>query len=537
MGMTPAAPQPNGSTLLPGSFAGEYQISHKLGEGGMGVVYAGMHPEIGKRVAIKVLAPHAAAQPDLIRRFKEEARSVNKIRHPHIIDIFAFNQLPDGRHYFVMEYLEGENLSARLARAPIALGEARRLLGQICSALEAAHEAGVVHRDLKPDNIWVTTEGTPEPRIKLLDFGIAKLNDVAHGKTTQAGTQLGTPHYMPPEQGMGREIDRRADIYALGVMLYEMFAGVLPFDGVTVHEIVLKHVTEVPLPPSRHRPIVPRGMEAIILACLEKAPELRPASAKQLWARIEGAFADVREADVSADLSPPPRAPVAESNRTQILLGSGLPGLTTPFQTTPLPPATTLRRSTGQLATPPVGGVAALPARRRRRWPTALAIAGAAAGAAVVYVRAGQPAAPASTANTAAPAVSAPAVTAPAVTAPPPVAAVPPAVASPATVTVRIDSLPRGARVIDESDGAVIGRTPFTASRARADGTLGLRLELDGFKPRAVSVPLGGSFDRTIELDKRPRATTQHHPSPPPAATPPAQPLPGQKKAPEIEWN
>src|SRR5262245_48047849 len=120
------------SPLEPGSMVGEYRVTHKLGEGGVGVVYAGLHPESGNRVAIKVLSPQAAAHPDLIRRFKEEARAVNKIRHPNIIDIFAFNQLPDGRHYFVMEYLDGEGLAARLGRGPMELAEMRRLLAQIC---------------------------------------------------------------------------------------------------------------------------------------------------------------------------------------------------------------------------------------------------------------------------------------------------------------------------------------------------------------------------------------------------------------------
>ena len=219
-------PEGADAALRPGAFVGEYQIGHLLGEGGMGVVYAATHPEIGKRVAIKVLAPHAAQHPDLIRRFKEEARAVNKIRHPNIIDIFAFNQLPDGRHYFVMEYLEGENLTARLERGGMEFAELRRLLGQICSALEAAHEEGVIHRDLKPDNIWVAKQHRSESRIKLLDFGIAKLSDhLPSVKTTQAGVSLGTPHYMAPEQGLGRPIDHRADIYALGVVLYQIFAG------------------------------------------------------------------------------------------------------------------------------------------------------------------------------------------------------------------------------------------------------------------------------------------------------------------------
>jgi serine/threonine-protein kinase len=270
---------------------GEYRVTHKLGEGGMGVVYGGIHPEIGKRVAIKVLGPQALAHADLIRRFKEEARSVNKIRHPNIIDIFAFNQLPDGRHYFVMEFLDGESLTDRLGRGPMEFAEMRRLLAQICSALQAAHEAGVIHRDLKPDNIWVATQALSEARIKLLDFGIAKLNDVANASSTQSGVPMGTPLYMPPEQGMGKAVDHRVDIYSLGVLLYQVFAGTLPFQGNSGYEIVLKHVTEAPLAPSRHRPIWPVQMEGIILACLEKDPSLRPATAKELGTRIDAAFA------------------------------------------------------------------------------------------------------------------------------------------------------------------------------------------------------------------------------------------------------
>ena len=244
--------------------------------------------------------------PDLIRRFKEEARAVNKIRHPNIIDIFAFNQLPDGRHYFVMEYLDGESLTARLERGPMEFAEMRRLLGQICSALQAAHEAGVIHRDLKPDNIWVATQRlsasqhVAESRIKLLDFGIAKLNDTTVAKATQAGVAMGTPHYMPPEQGMGRPIDHRTDIYALGVILYQIFAGRLPFDGGTAQEIIFKHVTEPPPSPSQHRAIAPKAMEGIILDRLQKDPERRPPSVQDLALRIEAAFTSGTSRSMSA---------------------------------------------------------------------------------------------------------------------------------------------------------------------------------------------------------------------------------------------
>ena len=353
-------PEGADAALRPGAFVGEYEIGHLLGEGGMGVVYAATHPEIGKRVAIKVLAPHAAQHPDLIRRFKEEARAVNKIRHPNIIDIFAFNQLPDGRHYFVMEYLEGENLTARLERGGMEFAELRRLLGQICSALEAAHEEGVIHRDLKPDNIWVAKQHRSESRIKLLDFGIAKLSDhLPSVKTTQAGVSLGTPHYMAPEQGLGRPIDHRADIYALGVVLYQIFAGALPFNGATTHEIVLKHVTEVPPPPSSYRPIAPAAMERIILDCLEKAPERRPRSVRELSERIEAAFAGeshslarpggtamIPRLPTVAAAAPAPRPPAP--GRTELLPEGGGFSRSDATQTAP---ATTLRGATGERAT------------------------------------------------------------------------------------------------------------------------------------------------------------------------------------------
>jgi serine/threonine-protein kinase len=364
------------SFLAPGTRVGEYEITGKLGEGGMGVVYAGMHPEIGKRVAIKVLAPHAAQYPDLIRRFKEEARAVNKIRHPNIIDIFAFNQLPDGRHYFVMEYLDGESLTARLERGSMEFVEMRRLLGQICSALQAAHQAGIVHRDLKPDNIWVATENLTESRIKLLDFGIAKLNDLTNASTTQAGVPMGTPHYMPPEQGMGRAIDARADIYALGVVLYQLFAGALPFDGVTAHEVVLKHVTEPPPPPSRHRPISPPEMEGIILACLEKEPARRPPSVKELWASIDAAFA---------------KAAAAPARPSMVKAVPKLPGARTAAPATFSPPApqppTTLRGTVGEVRAVSDDDFRA--PRRRTGRTIGLVVVGVAALAAVAFFATG----------------------------------------------------------------------------------------------------------------------------------------------------
>ena len=267
--------------LTPGTKVGEYVVDRKLAEGGMGSVYSGHHPVIGKRVAVKVLSAQCAHIPDLVRRFVEEARAVNKIGHPNIIDIFSFGTLADARPFFVMEFLEGANLAQRLEAGDLTASETRRLLRQICGALEAAHRAGIVHRDLKPENIWVAAPTHEDSFAKVLDFGIAKLLDNPAGKSTQTGAAMGTPRYMAPEQCMGRPVDHRADIYSLGVILYEIFAGIVPFRGESFGELIYQHMSEPPEPPSRHRAMDPE-LERIILSCLEKDPAKRPESAKEL---------------------------------------------------------------------------------------------------------------------------------------------------------------------------------------------------------------------------------------------------------------
>jgi serine/threonine-protein kinase len=257
-----------------GAMVGEYRVDKEIGRGGMGAVYAAAHPVIGKRVAIKVLAPALSADPSVVKRFIDEARAANKIGHPNIIDIFSFGQLPDGRHYFVMEYLEGETLGGRLERGSLGGAEARRFLVQICEALAAAHAEKIVHRDLN----------------KVLDFGIAKLIEQGESNsTTQTGTVMGTPYYMSPEQCTGRGVDHRTDIYALGVMLYRIFAGRLPFEGESFAEVVAQQLTTPPAPPSRHANVAP-GLEALILACLEKDPGRRPQTAAELARRLAEAL-------------------------------------------------------------------------------------------------------------------------------------------------------------------------------------------------------------------------------------------------------
>jgi serine/threonine-protein kinase len=287
----PGAGAPDGEArdpgaLPPGFAVGEYRIDRLLGRGGMGSVYAAHQPEIGARVAVKVLAAELSRDARLVQRFVDEARAVNKIRHPNIIDIFAFGRLPDGRHHFVMELLDGETLAARLERGPLPPSDARRLLLQICEALEAAHQEGVVHRDLKPENLWIATPRHGQPYAKLLDFGIAKLaEDRDASLATETGVAMGTAHFMAPEQCRGEPVDARTDIYALGVILYRMWAGRLPFEGGSFLAVVTQQITATPVPPSVHAPL-PARLEALILRCLQKDPAARPQSARVLGAEL-----------------------------------------------------------------------------------------------------------------------------------------------------------------------------------------------------------------------------------------------------------
>jgi serine/threonine protein kinase len=284
LGKTAPGPAPalvTGGDLAAGYVVGEYRVEQVIGRGGMGVVYAAVQPLIEKRVAIKVLNLELSSNPGLVKRFVDEARAVNRIRHPNIIDIFSFGQLADSRQYFVMEYLEGHTLADRLEAGDLAVEDLPPLLGQICDALEAAHAESIVHRDLKPENVWIVTPKRGRPFVKLLDFGIAKLLATGDQATTQAGTLMGTPQYMSPEQCHGRGIDHRTDIYAMGVILYQIYTGQLPFVGETFAELLTKQLTEVPARPATHASL-PAALDQLIMRCLAKEPAGRPQSAREL---------------------------------------------------------------------------------------------------------------------------------------------------------------------------------------------------------------------------------------------------------------
>lgn len=271
--------------LKTGSQVGEYQVTGKIGEGGMGIVYAGIHPVIGKKVAIKLLNLALSQDPMMVQRFVQEARAVNQIQHHNIVDIFAFGQLPNGRHYFVMEYLQGRSLKHRLqADPPVSYAEAFQILISVCDALAAAHNTGIIHRDLKPDNIYLVDGRPAEHLVKLLDFGIAKLlrRGDGEGSQTRTGAPIGTPFYMSPEQCRSKTIDARSDVYAMGVIVFEMFTGRLPFAGPDYIDTVNGHLMGTPPLPTDYVAGLPIDLESLILRCLEKDPDHRPANAGEI---------------------------------------------------------------------------------------------------------------------------------------------------------------------------------------------------------------------------------------------------------------
>jgi serine/threonine-protein kinase len=282
---------------------GDYRIEEAVGAGGMGVVYRAVQPSTGKTVAVKVLTSAQARDANAVRRFVLEIRAVNEIRHPNLVEIYSFGQLNDGRYYYVMEYLDGCSLGALMrSRGRLSPEEVLPVFLDVLAALEAAHAKGILHRDLKPDNVFLlrahddeagamSKDGKPA-RAKLLDFGLAKLMETSKtgpAPLTAAGMAVGTPQYMAPEQCRAKKLDGRADLYALGVMLYEALTGKLPCDGRSTLEIWEAHVRRIPQRPIELCPgIISPELDSIIMTLLAKSPEERFSSAAAVTAALAG---------------------------------------------------------------------------------------------------------------------------------------------------------------------------------------------------------------------------------------------------------
>jgi serine/threonine-protein kinase len=284
---TATTPPAEPSTLVGQTIGGRYRIDRLLGEGGMGAVYEAEHTLMHKRVAVKVLHAEMSQMSEVVARFEREAMAAAHIEHPNVATATDFGKLDDGSFFLVLEFVEGQSLREAIKKGPFPVSRAVRVARQIASALSRAHGLGIVHRDLKPENVMLVARDGDEDFVKVLDFGIAKVpvGDIAPKSTagekalTQVGMIYGTPEYMPPEQALGEAVDRRADLYSLGVMLFEMVAGKRPFDDESKVKLLGMHIT-APVPPLPAELQVPAELAALIDKLLSKDPKDRPQEAR-----------------------------------------------------------------------------------------------------------------------------------------------------------------------------------------------------------------------------------------------------------------
>jgi serine/threonine-protein kinase len=305
-------PEDPGDERIGTVLLGQFELLEICGQGQMGTVYRAWQTGMERQVAIKVLRPELASDAKLVARFDREARAVAKLTHPNIVTFYLVGAMPDGAPFLAMEYVEGAPLSELLEKEPILeTGRVLAIARQITSALADAHAEGIVHRDLKPANILIAPRRRMPDFVKLLDFGIAKVlrgeEDLAgalESRLSRTGTIFGTPHYIAPEQAAGADVDHRADLYSLGVILYRAVTGKLPFDGSGM-SVLLAHMSQPLEPPHLARPDLDPGLETLILRALEKDPKRRFQSAEEMTDALDALGA--RE-DTSAPSLPPERS-------------------------------------------------------------------------------------------------------------------------------------------------------------------------------------------------------------------------------------
>ena len=501
--MSPAAGGPlvHKDPLIGHILDGRYNIEKVLGEGGMGIVYKATHATLGKTLAVKVLRPEVSKNEEIVARFRQEAQSASAIGNQHIIDISDFGSLPDGSTYFVMEFLTGKSLTEAL-KDRFDTKRTINVAKQLCNALGSAHEIGIVHRDLKPDNVQLIERGGSRDFVKVLDFGIAKVGG-AGSKLTQAGQVFGTPHYMSPEQCAGTNVDHRTDIYALGVILYEMACGFVPFDADNLMGILTKHLYEEPIRPSELPPPtnVPSALEAVIMKCLAKKVDQRYQSMADVAADLDA---------ISFGLTPMAVAEQVSRNTGTQNMGNAAD------------PTSGMTISVGQPVVP----------TNKSTLPIVIGIAAVVliGGGAAMMMGGNKPAADPNV-NVVTPAVAAPApaptpAPAPEPT-PEPIAAPPSTPVEAPAAKVTISSEPSGAEVY--LNGALLGNTPFTLEKPKGSDKLELELRESGYLEQTVTIAALTADSVTLSLKKR-SSGGGGHARPQPAPTP--APTPGPTKAP-----
>jgi len=508
------------------STIGPYRIIRKLSAGGMGTVYEAIHEAIERRVAIKILHPQLAASADTVRRFFNEAKAANRIDHPAIVQVQDCGQLPDGTSFIVMEYLRGETLGRRLRRPSTRrlLAQNLRLMAQVAEALAAAHAAGIIHRDMKPDNVMVVGEpnSSSGERAKILDFGIAKLRDAGvNGQTLTRDGLLGTPTYMSPEQCNGAgSIDPKTDVYSVGVMLYRIVAKRPPFMAEGTGAVIAMHLMQEPPPLKDLAPWVQPELAAFVHSLLIKDRELRPsmpqvaATLANLAKSLEGFVipgneeddkeseelvvhvggGDVDSSAIAATVSsvpsgtPPswqqPRAAASSASAQSSPSAHSMPSVSlnsgsVPSLEQPRPSLTTLGSSNGQQAAPV-----------RRGLPRVIAMGGAAGVGAVVALAwvvrsATHPVDPGNTVGAAGTPKNVPAQK---------------VAAEAGVVRWSITTIPAGAQLLRKQDGAILGQTPWRQEQASAVGNQEVRVVAAGFQEQTITLNLAESSERTLSL-------------------------------------
>ncbi|MCZ7686643.1 MAG: protein kinase [Sandaracinaceae bacterium] len=491
--MEPAAADPMIGRLLDQ----RYRITSRLGQGGMGIVYRARHEVLDAAVAIKLLRSDAAGDDEAIERLTREAQAASAIGDEHIVDVRDVGRLEDGSTFVVMELIEGVDLYNVVRRAPLPWTRARHVALQICEALQAAHDRGIVHRDLKLENVLLTMRRGDPDFVKIVDFGIAKVQGTA--KITIAGRVIGTPEYMSPEQCMGRTVDHRTDIYSLGVMLYEMVTGTLPFYDDDLAALVRMQIHEKPVPPSRVRgdAELPLAFEAVILRCIAKDPEARFGSMSAVGAALEAIEAGPERPAAAAEPASEPEAVLARPTT-----GSGEARAGRPVWLAPA--LVLLALGAGTLA------YAALQSDPR---PASMSDDPPGASSAPAPVDAPREPEP----------VAAPARD--------PSPAVVERAASSAHIT--IESVPPGASVLDDS-GALLGETPFRVRRPAAGQRLPLLVRSEGYAPHAVALSELSAPELRVVLERRATARALRSEAPP-RAPPEREAPPPERPRPETE--
>jgi serine/threonine-protein kinase len=497
------------------TIAERYKVIRKLGEGGMGVVYLAEHVFIEKKVALKILSEDFARKADLVARFMQEAKAASKIGHENIVDITDFGETTSGSVFFAMEFLDGMDLAGHIrSGGAMPFARARFIMNQICRALGAAHAKGIIHRDMKPENVYlVTREGKPD-FVKILDFGIAKMSALEEGgsRLTRTGMIFGTPEYMSPEQARGDRPDHRVDIYAAGCILYEMLTGDVPFHAETFMGVLTKHMFEEPEPPSKRNPAasIPGDVESVCLRALAKDREQRFQTMKELALALEGC--------TGGDLSR------AWGNE-----GSGVvltPGMREPSQAFRVAGGSQVAAAVASSATMAPSAMTAPAAKTSRALLVAalvVALALVGGGAAVLLTR--RPASPTTTAP--AP-VATPAV---ATVAPPPKPAEP---SKPSKFTMSISTQPSGAEVFNGVE--ILGTTPCDIELDASTTPVELTLKKKGYRDQPLKVIPDRNHDFLADLLPAAKAHAPARPAhaasapvvAPPPPSKPAEPAPSK---------